>query len=375
MEIIVITDYRGFLRQHIKQYKSLDKDRVKRILSNQGFHVEEYTYEEIVNGNINIENKKIIYTSCQDSKYKKYIDDVLYYLSKKNTLIPRYEIFKAHENKGFQELLKKEIGIKSLEFMYFGNKSGLVNNKGRLNTFPVVLKKVDGAGSSNVHKVESCDELFSLVQKLNKPLEYRKYMIKKILKKYFFKSKYIEEYYGEDLYMGQFVLQEFVHGLCEDWKVLIFSTKYYVLNRKVRENDFRASGSGKLAYVEPPKQILDYAKCIFEKLDVPFVSLDIAYNGNECSLIEFQGTHFGPYTIVNSDCYYEYKNNRWIKVIGKSNLEEEYSLSIIDYFKEETKTQSQKVCGCMEKTGTKSQCACGCMEKTKTQSRKVCRCI
>jgi len=106
-----------------------------------------------------------------------------------------------------------------------------------------------------------------------------------------------------------------------------------VLNRKVRENDFRASGSGKLAFIEPPEEVLAYAREIYSKLDVPFISLDIGYDGVVCNLIEFQGTHFGPYTLVNSESYFIYSENKWIKINEKSILEEEYVESISKFIK------------------------------------------
>jgi len=331
MNLIMLTDYRGFFRQQLGRWESLDKNKMLEIFNKNDISVKEYNFEEVINSNIELKNKIIIYTSSQDLEYKKYIDDVLYYLSKNNILIPRYDIFKAHENKGYQEILKKEFGIKSLDNYYLGNLAGVdLLDKDKLN-FPLILKKNEGAGSSNVYKVSTKNKLIQLIKKINKPSNYNIFTLKKYLKKYIFKNKYKKEYYKEDIFSGEFILQEFMAGLDDDWKILIFGNKYYFLNRKTRNNDFRASGSGKFSYIDPPKEVLEYANEIFKKLDVPFISLDVGYNGEECNLIEFQGVHFGPYTLINSPWYYEYNNGEWTKINEKSNLEQEYANSYVKY--------------------------------------------
>ena len=37
-----------------------------------------------------------------------------------------------------------------------------------------------------------------------------------------------------------------------------------------------------------PKEVLNYAEKIYNDLNVPNLSLDIAFDGNECYLFEFQ---------------------------------------------------------------------------------------
>jgi len=50
------------------------------------------------------------------------------------------------------------------------------------------------------------------------------------------------------LHRSKFIVQEFIPDLSNDWKVLVFWDKYYVLRRKNRPNDFRASGSGLFSF-------------------------------------------------------------------------------------------------------------------------------
>lgn len=74
--------------------------------------------------------------------------------------------------------------------------------------------------------------------------------------------------------------------------MLVFGEKYYILRRKVRKNDFRASGSGKREFPEyltdVECQVLDLAYKAFCEIDTPLLSIDIAHDGEKCHMIEFQ---------------------------------------------------------------------------------------
>ena len=73
------------------------------------------------------------------------------------------------------------------------------------------------------------------------------------------------------------------------------------------------------------------ARTLFLELDVPMLSVDIAYDGKKCHMIEFQCVSFGPYTIQFSNAYYIFDNARWAKVFEDSELEKEISTAL-DYF-------------------------------------------
>lgn len=331
-EIYLIVDNEGKYRQGL-YYQGIDLEKFENKIKKMNYKLKIKNYDEILNqiGINEIRNKIIFYTSSQKSEYKKYLDDILFELSKENQLIPNYEIFKCHENKSYQEIYKKRIGLHSLNSYSFACLNDLRKYKQKLN-FPIVLKTLSGAGSIGVSLENNYIDLEKKVKKMNKPVNMLEFQVKKYLKKNILKKYYFETYYKEDFYIGNYILQDFVPNLKEDWKVLIFGDKYYILNRKIRENDFRASGSGKLSYIEPPIEVLEYAKKCFEKLNVPFISLDICIdNNNECYLIEYQGLHFGPYTLINSEWYYEFINDIFVKKICKSDLAEEYAEAYIKY--------------------------------------------
>jgi glutathione synthase/RimK-type ligase-like ATP-grasp enzyme len=323
----MLTDYKGFFRQHMSDRVSMDKEKMKEVLVENGYSVCEYRYEEIANQKNVLKDKIIIYTSSQNMRYKNYIDDLLYSLNKNNVLIPNYDIFRSHENKGYQEIYKRELGIQSLRYQYYANETSLSDTKSIDISYPLIVKKTYGCSSSNVFLVESHNELRKLIKKINSKHFFENFSIKKFINEHVLRKN---QYYDEK-YMGQFLLQEYIEGLQNDWKVLVFNDKYYALNREVRNNDFRASGSGKLSFNEPSEDILNYAKDIFSIMNVPFISLDIAYKNGNCYLIEFQGTHFGPYTIINSDSYFMQKDGEWIKIQKKSNFEHEYATSIVKF--------------------------------------------
>jgi hypothetical protein len=71
-----------------------------------------------------------------------------------------------------------------------------------------------------------------------------------------------------------------IPGLENDWKILCFGDKFFVLRRANRDNDFRASGSGKFVFRRDlPKGMLEFALKVYLHLEVPNLSVDIAFNG------------------------------------------------------------------------------------------------
>ncbi|HHY21024.1 MAG TPA: hypothetical protein GX525_03890 [Bacilli bacterium] len=123
-------------------------------------------------------------------------------------------------------------------------------------------------------------------------------------------------------------------GLENDWKVIVYHDKYYVLRRDNRPGDFRASGSGLFSYDKNLNtSILEVAKEIKDVFDVPLISLDLALSEGRVILIEFQFLHFGTSTLENSTYYYTETQNGWEKIEEKPFLEREYARAIAEYLK------------------------------------------
>jgi len=271
----------------------------------------------------------IIFTTSSQKPYqKKYIDDYLALLEKfNNILIPSKEIIFAHENKGFQELYKKSIGLISLKSLYVNNT--LINyDEVKKIGYPLVLKKLDGSGSKGVMLIHNERSLKKQINKIQPSLHIRYFIyLKERLKNIFLrvdntvKVEYFKEY-------KNYVLQEFIPNLEFDYKVLIFFDKYYVLKRYTTANDFRASGSGKFEFIDIDSSLLEYAKYIFEKFEEPFMSLDICEHKNKYYLIEYQGMHFGPYAQIYAEGYYQKKQDQWKFIKKKETLEKDIAYSL-----------------------------------------------
>jgi len=334
MKIYFVTDSDNFYGQKHFPWESLDIQKIITKLQLL-YEVEHVSFSQIVNTDINIENSIVIYTSSQQKEYKEYIEDVLIYLSQKgNRLIPSLSTFKSHENKGYQELHKKLLKIPSIPAHYFGHHKEMNNID---IVFPAVLKALDGFGSGSVSLVDSKKSIIKTTTK--KDCFFDKSLLGKIrtviatpIKKYIL-NKEIINFNSKDYFdfFKRYIIQEFKENLDYDYKVLVFYDKYYVLKRYTNKGDFRASGSGNFAFEKIENSLLDYTRQVFDKFNEPMMGFDICYDGVDYNLIEFQGTHFGPYTLTHSDGYYEKENNEWVFVNAKSNLEDEVSNALYSY--------------------------------------------
>jgi hypothetical protein len=328
-ELHLVVDYRGSLRQAYWDFESLDLDILRRTLD--GFNIECIVHRaaDLINATDlqQLRGHWVWMTSSQVTDYKSYLDDLAFTLSTCTRMVPSYPLFRAHENKGYQEILKNQLGIDSVNGAYFGTLEEFELAAQRVR-FPAVLKFPEGAHSCNVHKVESADQVRSVMHRRGLNLLRA---AKRRIKTTFFLRRYSPAFKGESDYTRRFVLQPMVVGSDYDWKVLVFGRKYYALRRGVRKNDFRASGSGKFEFVPAPAALLDYAKHIASKIDTPFISLDIIEQNGECALLEFQATHFGPITIMNSPHYYTLHDESWQTINETSVLEEEYARAIGQY--------------------------------------------
>jgi glutathione synthase/RimK-type ligase-like ATP-grasp enzyme len=351
----LLTDYNGFYRVGYHSV-SLNKDTLKKAFLEIGHELKEYRICDVMNKDLSeFKNKVIIYCTAPQYSYRDYVKDLLYELSKENYTMPEFNMVMAYEDKGYQMLHADREGLKMPKTLYFGciedlekykklltvpkdtkdidsEKLLTVPKDEKLLTVPFVFKTVGGAGSSGVMLINSYEELLKVVRKLY----YKKdllYDFKRIIKKLFFKERYKNSYYGlTSRCNGQFILQEYIPGLDSDYKVLVFDKNYYVDRRWVRDNDFRASGSGKNTFPEdPPAEVLNFAREQFEKLDIPMASLDIAFNGSECWLIEYHGIHFSLIPLVETRVYFTWTDKGWVKQDHKMLPEVEFANAFSAY--------------------------------------------
>ena len=329
--IVILTCHDRFFGQGYKVWDSMDVDKLKDEFKKYDFNVRELTFEEIAKDVEKVEDSYVFYSSTQKpGGYKDFIEDVLLILKKNgNKLIPSFDMFRAHENKGYQELLRQKYELENPKGFYFSGSSDF-EESGDLE-YPIVFKTPGGSLSQGVKLAKQKSEVLSLV-KNNERLKIID-KVKSYVKKYLLRDKKSEKWYSHLKPRYRFVLQNFIPQLEKDYKVLVFNNRVYVLKRKVRDDDFRASGSGKFTFdFDVSEKLLDYAYNIYRKFNEPYMSLDIVEKRNGYGLIEFQGIHMGPFTLLKSPHHYKrYTNNNWKKVEEKSVLEEKIVESVVAY--------------------------------------------
>lgn len=336
IDIYIITDYRNKLYSSTKYWDaSLDLKTIEKLFFKNQFKVIWKSLGEVADDLVFYKNKIVIYPSSEDPGmiYKSFIEDVVYALDEVNAnLIPSFSCLKAHHNKVSMELFRKihlsnEFNIP--KSFVFGTYEDYLNDINIFKGESWVIKPSSGALSKGVKLLRTDDDKIKIPKRTSNSLNYldkTKVFIKHILK-----SRYVD-YRKKSTHRNKFLLQKFIPNLAGDFKILIYGTKYYVVERKNRKNDFRASGGGNIN-TEPmiPEGLLDYAHLFFKEVNVPYASIDIAYDGKTFYLIEFQFMHFGNFSLEKSTRFYQLSSNSWEVIEEKSVLENEFVNSIILY--------------------------------------------
>ncbi len=333
-KIFILTDYKGHFgsKHNAVPYRSgMDKELLKKYFEESNFEVNFLEFSEIDFRKMNFKDKYVLYTSSEDIgyHYKDYIEDIILGLHLQGAiLIPEYNYLRANSNKVFMEILRDQMNLDSIKNIKSHNFGTIEELDDRIDefTFPVVIKSAAGAMSSGVRLAHNKKELIKIAKRLSRT----KYLYDELWD--YGRSIKHKGYIRESKYRKKFIIQNFIPELENDWKIVIYDKKYYILYRGIRDNDFRASGSGKFIFKEIiPDGILDFAEEIFNYFDVPNISIDIAFSGNNFHLFEFQAVYFGTTTIEKSSFYFMKGNDRWEMFKEKSELEKEYVDSIVKF--------------------------------------------
>ncbi|MCG7513133.1 hypothetical protein [Vibrio sp. MMH1-50] len=331
MRKIIIVTYQGYFGQGLNLENSLNIDKLKEGLKYQGFSVDEIEIHNLL-GDYQLEKEAIYWiTSHQNKSVKHYLNDIVFGLFHDfdGEMITSLTNYLSHENKGLQSLLyNKGKNISLVRQQY-------LDNTPKNLSYPKVIKTIDGAGSRGVGLVNCNDDIKKFLEKKhNFSITIQGFVQNiKFLIKRFTGIKYNKEYELYNKTRGGFVLQEFVKGLEYDIKALVFYDRCYFLKRTIRSNDFRASGSGKFEFIAPPKELIEKVLNIRKSLNSPFASLDMVLDGNEYKCIEYQTTHFGPYTQINAEFYFSIYENSIAKIKKTNDLESDYVYAINEYLR------------------------------------------
>lgn len=172
-------------------------------------------------------------------------------------------------------------------------------------SYPIVFKLRGGAGSFNVKLVKSKVEGEKLVNKAFSSgfsnfdsFEHLKETIRKLkLKKANYidilKSTYrlfakptFERVMGNEV--GYVYFQEFIPNNNYDLRTIVIDNKVFAIKRNVRENDFRASGSGNIEYDKKyfSDELIQLSLDIAKKLKTQCIAFDFVFKNSELLLIE-----------------------------------------------------------------------------------------
>ena len=268
-KIFIITDYKGLFgsKWNSSPYRSgLKIHLLINKLKKYGYEVCALNFSEAANNDNIQKDDYAIYTSTEDNnyKYKDFIEDVIFFLEKKDVkVIPRYDYLKATNNKVSMELLRKIIfpQYEHLEANVYG---ALEECEFKNLDNPLVFKKPKGAMSRGVFLSRNENESRKIVANISRTKNFKE-ELKDYLRAYKHKN-----YTRDSIYRNKFISQSFIENLTNDYKVLVYGSKYFIFSRPVRENDFRASGSGYQNYLFGskciiPDGIFEYSESIFNK--------------------------------------------------------------------------------------------------------------
>jgi hypothetical protein len=346
-KLIILTDEESeFLisKSNFKFFTSMDVNAIKAYFVSKGFEVRICKFSELALCD-DYKGTCFLYQTSEapGSFYKRYIEDLVYFLEKHGAIVlPNHKFLKAHHNKVFMEFMRSDFADESLKTIKSWCYGSWVDAKNYNSGFPVVIKQASSSGGAGVSLAKNSKEYNQKIKRAGKVLVAESFcdlfisqckrLSKKIIVSFYpSRSKYLK--YDTTPLSTTLVIQNFIEGLQGDYKVLFFGGKFYMMYRKNRENDFRASGSG--SFFEVPEKdhegILSYARKLTLEIDFPIIGMDIGFDGKNYHLLEYQMIHIGTSALHRSKYWHEFHDGKWVKYNGLSNLETELSRSIHSY--------------------------------------------
>ena len=238
-------------------------------------------------------------------------------------MFPDFNTSWHFDNKVAQKYLLDALEIEyvpSYVFVRKQNATAWVENV----TFPKVFKLKGGAGSANVKLIKTKDEARKVINKafstgimpfdgfgnfvdvLDKFRAGRQ-SFKALLKAIYrvFVSPEFVKVMGKEY--GYVYFQEFIPDNNSDFRVIVIGDKAFAIKRGVRENDFRASGSG---FIEYSKNLFDDLLIqksfdIASKLETQCIALDFLIDkAKNYLLVEFS-YGFAPHGYYDCEGYWD----------------------------------------------------------------------
>ncbi|WP_186758636.1 ATP-grasp domain-containing protein [Echinicola salinicaeni] len=250
----------------------------------------------------NVKNSNVFIYRFTNNDYQiqeafSFMDSVEFVLNK--TVFPKFNSRFHYDDKVKQEYLLNLVTTKKVESYVFWEKSGALNWADDVS-YPKIFKLRGGAGSSNVALVKSKTNAFKIIKKaFGKGIKHDRIPSSNSLRfkniisfmKSSFYNIYTNYFSGKVLFWGlnkNYVLfQKYYPNNSFDTRITVIGNKAYGFRRFVRENDFRASGSGMIDYNpdEIDRRCIKIAFEISEKLNFDSMAYDFIYDEHNNPII------------------------------------------------------------------------------------------
>ncbi|MDO9551551.1 RimK family alpha-L-glutamate ligase [Rhodonellum sp.] len=203
-------------------------------------------------------------------------------------------------------------------------------------TFPKVFKLRGGAGSLNVQLVQNEKDAKQIIQKAfgngfskydaweSLKERWRKNRMGKIpfwevikgLIRLFRAPKYSRLASKE---VGYVYFQDFIADQDSDTRIIVIGHKAFALKRKVREGDFRASGSSEFIYTDINLEAIKIAFNVADTLKLQCVGFDFIFNNGQPLIVEISYA-FGIEGSSKCPGYWDNKLNWYEGIINKEDF-------------------------------------------------------
>jgi glutathione synthase/RimK-type ligase-like ATP-grasp enzyme len=205
-----------------------------------------------------------------------------------------------------QKYLLESIGAPLVESYAFYDKSSAIEWVNQ-TTFPKVFKLRNGAGSHNVQLIKSRSQAISYINRafgrgfqanhrgavladkwwhFKRDRSLESFLnISRGIYRYLIPHKKNRELPRERNYL---YAQKFIENCDHDIRVFVIGDRAVTKKRFVREDDFRASGSGRMTWDidQVPKECVEMAFEIREKLGMPSIAFDFVMDQGEPKIVE-----------------------------------------------------------------------------------------
>jgi glutathione synthase/RimK-type ligase-like ATP-grasp enzyme len=240
--------------------------------------------------------------SPKDSKFAKQL--LFSVQAAGNKVFPDHNTMWHFDDKVGQKYLLEAVGAPMVpSYVFYSRNEAL--EWARKTNYPKVFKLRNGAGSDNVRLVKTEKDAIILINKAFKRgfKQYEGwYNLKERLRKFrlgkttfwdVFKGivrlVYTTEYArvsGREI--GYIYFQDFIPGNDHDIRVIVIDDKAFAIKRMVRDNDFRASGSGIIQYEKEHfnDETIKIAFNVSEKLNAQCMAYDIIYLEGKPLIVE-----------------------------------------------------------------------------------------